>query len=89
MDEYCRIFELNCRKRGLAFDPVMVEYLRAHATTSRASCRCAPAIRATWSSRSSTSAATRTRRRSITRELLDMACGSYFLEETESQGAGA
>jgi len=25
----------------------------------------------------------------ITRELLDQACGSYFLEETESQGAGA
>ena len=25
----------------------------------------------------------------ITRELLDMACGSYFLEETESQGAEA
>jgi hypothetical protein len=23
----------------------------------------------------------------ITRELLDAACGSYFLEETESQGA--
>ena len=28
VDEYCRIFELNCRKRGLAFDPVMVEYLQ-------------------------------------------------------------
>ena len=25
----------------------------------------------------------------ITRELLDAACGSYFLEETESQGTGA
>jgi len=25
----------------------------------------------------------------ITRELLDAACGSYFLEESESQGAGA
>jgi hypothetical protein len=25
----------------------------------------------------------------ITRELLDMACGSYFLEEIESQGAEA
>ena len=27
LDEYCRIFELVCRKRGLPFDPVMVEYL--------------------------------------------------------------
>jgi hypothetical protein len=25
----------------------------------------------------------------ISRELLDAACSSYFLEETESQGAGA
>ena len=28
-EEYTRIFEMNCRKRGLSFDPVMVEYLRA------------------------------------------------------------
>ncbi len=28
LDEYCRIFELNCKKRGLSFDPVMVEYLQ-------------------------------------------------------------
>ena len=27
-EEYTRIFEMNCRKRGLAFDPVMVEYLQ-------------------------------------------------------------
>ncbi len=26
-DEYCQIFEMNCRRRGLPFDPVMVEYL--------------------------------------------------------------
>ena len=28
IEEYAQIFELNCRKRGLAFDPVMVEYLQ-------------------------------------------------------------
>jgi hypothetical protein len=27
VDEFCRIFELNCRRKGLTFDPVMVEYL--------------------------------------------------------------
>ena len=27
------------------------------------------------------------RQPSITRELLDAACGSYFLEETDSQGS--
>ena len=45
--------------------------------------------RAIWSSRSSTCAAIRSETPLITRELLDAACGSYFLEETESQGAGA
>ncbi len=29
IDEYCKIFELNCRKRELPFDPVMVEYLQS------------------------------------------------------------
>ena len=28
VDEFSRIFELNCRRRGLVFDPAIVEYLR-------------------------------------------------------------
>ena len=59
----------------------------AASTTSRASCRCARAIRATSSSRSSTCAAITRREPVITRELLDAACGSYFLEESDSQGS--
>ena len=88
IEEYCRIFELNCRKRGLAFDPVMVEYLeRKYYAPRRLQMRaCHPRdlishvvdiCRYTG------------REPVISRELLDAACGGYFLEESESQGAEA
>jgi hypothetical protein len=88
IEEYCRIFELNCRKRGLAFDPVMVEYLeRKYYAPRRLQMRaCHPRdlinhvvdiCRYTG------------REPAISRELLDAACGSYFIEEAESQGADA
>jgi hypothetical protein len=87
LDEYCRIFELNCRRRGLTFDPVMVEYLdRKYYKPRKLQMRaCHPRdlisqvvdiCRYTG------------RDPAITRELLDAACGSYFVEESESQGSG-
>ena len=88
MDEYCKIFELNCRKRGLAFDPVMVEYLdrRYYQPRNLQMRACHPRdlveqVVDICRYQQKTPA--------ITRELLDMACSSYFLEETSSQGAGA
>ena len=87
-DEYTKIFELNCKRRGLAFDPVMVEYLdRTYYKPRKLQMRaCHPRDLVEqvvdicrYQKRDMT----------ITRELLDMACGSYFLEETESQGAEA
>ena len=88
MDEYCRIFELNCRKRGLAFDPVMVEYLdrRYYQPRNLQMRACHPrdlVEQVVDICRYQQKAP------GITRELLDMACTSYFLEETSSQGAGA
>ncbi len=87
-DEYCKIFELNCRKRGLAFDPVMVEYLerRYYGPRKLEMRACHPRdlveqVVDICRYQNKTPA--------ITRELLDMACGSYFLEEQGSQGAGA
>jgi hypothetical protein len=86
LDEYCRIFELNCRKRGLAFDPVMVEYLnRKYYQPRRLQMRaCHPrdlveqvVDMCRYQSRTPV----------LTRDLLDAACQSYFLEETDSQGA--
>jgi hypothetical protein len=85
-DEYCKIFELNCRKRGLAFDPVMVEYLERRYYQPRKlqmrACHPRDLVEQVVD-------ICRYQKRppAITRELLDMACGSYFLEETESQGA--
>jgi len=86
-DEYCRIFELNCKRRGLPFDPVMVEYLeRKYYKPRKLQMRaCHPrdlisqvVDMCRYSNRETV----------ITRELLDSACGNYFIEESESQGSG-
>jgi hypothetical protein len=88
VDEYCSIFELNCRKRGLAFDPVMVQYLERRYYHPRKlqmrACHPRDLIEQVVDI-----CRYQDRPPAITRELLDMACSSYFLEETESQGAGA
>jgi hypothetical protein len=84
LDEYCRIFELNCRKRGISFDPVMIEYLqRKYYQPRKLQMRaCHPrdlieqvVDRCRYEKRDI----------AITRELLDAACHSYFLEESSSQ----
>jgi len=88
LDEYCRIFELNCKRRGLAFDAVMVEYLdRKYYKPRKLQMRaCHPRD---LISQVVDICRYTNREPVITRELLDAACGSYFLEESESQGAGA
>jgi hypothetical protein len=88
IDEYCKIFELNCKKRQLAFDPVMVEYLNRKYYQPRKlqmrACHPRDLVEQVVNI-----CRYQNREPMITRELLDAACGSYFLEETESQGAGA
>ena len=88
MDEYCKIFELNCRKRQIAFDPVMVEYLNRKYYQPRKlqmrACHPRDLVEQVVNI-----CRYQNREPMITRELLDAACGSYFLEETDSQGAGA
>jgi hypothetical protein len=85
IDEYCRIFELNCRKRGLAFDPVMVEYLdRKYYGPRKLEMRaCHPRDLV---EQVVDMCRYQNRPPALSRELLDAACHSYFLEETESQG---
>ena len=85
VDEYCRIFELNCKKRGLSFDPVMVEYLnRKYYTPRKLQMRaCHPRdlveqVVDMCRYQGKTPA--------LSRELLDAACHSCFLEESDSQG---
>ena len=87
-DEYCSIFELNCRKRGLPFDTVLVEYLdRKYYHPRKLQMRaCHPRD---LISQIVDICRYQGREPVITRELLDAACSSYFLEETGSQGAEA
>ena len=86
LDEYCRIFELNCKRRGLSFDPVMVEYLQRKYYQPRKlqmrACHPRDLIDQVVDM-----CRYHGRQPSITRELLDAACGSYFLEESDSQGS--
>jgi hypothetical protein len=88
VDEFCKIFELNCRKRGLTFDPVMVEYLERRYYKPRKlqmrACHPRDLVEQVVDI-----CRYQHKEPVITRELLDMACSSYFLEETDSQGAEA
>jgi len=85
MDEYCRIFELNCRKRNLAFDPVMVEYLhRKYYQPRRLQMRaCHPRD---LIEQVVNNCRYQGREPAISRDLLDAACAAYFIEESSSQG---
>ena len=52
LEQFTRIFEMICRRRGLKFHPVMVGVPAARGTTGRTAGRCAPATRAICSIRS-------------------------------------
>jgi hypothetical protein len=78
-DEFTRIFELNCRRRNLRFHQVMVAYLqrRHYAPLDRPLRACHPRdlldqVTALCRYRGIEPA--------ITRELLDAACASYFVD---------
>jgi hypothetical protein len=80
VEEYSRIFELNCRKRGLAFDPVVIEYLvrRYYEPRNLEMRACHPRDlieQVVDLSRY------QNKQPVITRELLDAACSSYFLDQ--------
>jgi len=85
LDEYTQIFELVCRKRGVPFDGVMVEYLQRKYYEPRnlqmRACHPRDLIDQVIDM-----CRYQQREAVITRELLDAACGSYFIEESESQG---
>ena len=84
-EEYAQIFALNCRKRGLSYDEVMVEYLiRKYYTPRKLQMRaCHPRD---LIEQVVDQCRYQNREPAVTRDLLDVACGSYFLEESESQG---
>ena len=80
LDEFSRIFELNCRRRNLRFHQVMVAYLhrRHYGPAHRPFRACHPRDLL-----DQVTALCRYRgiEPVITRELLDAACSSYFVDE--------
>jgi SpoVK/Ycf46/Vps4 family AAA+-type ATPase len=83
IDEFTRIFELNCRKRKLRFHPVMVAYLqrRHYNPAGRPLRACHPRDLL-----DQVTALCRYRgvEPVITRELIDAACASYFVSTSQS-----
>jgi hypothetical protein len=84
-EEYAQIFAMNCRRRGLVYDEVMVEYLiRKYYTPRKLQMRaCHPRD---LIEQVVDQCRYQNREPAVTRDLLDVACGSYFLEESDSQG---
>jgi hypothetical protein len=85
LEEYTRIFELNCKRRGLSFDPDAIDYLQEKYYKPRRlelrACHPRDLIeqvvdRCRYQQRAP----------ELTRDLIDQACSTYFIEETESQG---
>jgi len=83
-EEFSRIFEMNCRRASVRFDPVVVEYLlrRYYAPRNIEMRACQPRD---LLNHILDLAAYQKRQPAITRDLLDAACSSYFLEEVEHQ----
>jgi predicted ATPase with chaperone activity len=86
LDEFSRIFELNCRKRKLEYDPAFVEYLMRRYYQPRGlqmrACHPRDIIEQVLDM-----CRFQGRTPSITRDLLDAACESYFLDEQKSERA--
>jgi hypothetical protein len=83
VEQFTKIFELDCRRRGLLFHPVMVAYLyrRHYRPYGRAMRSCQPRDLL-----DQVTALCRFEGREpvVTRELLDKACEAYFLDEGEA-----
>jgi hypothetical protein len=86
LEEFAQIFALNCRRRNLAFDPVIVEYLNRRYYQPRGldmrACHPRDLVDQVMDL-----ARYKQVEPALTRELLDAACTSYFLEESRLREA--
>jgi len=84
-EEYERIFEMNCRKRGINFDPMLVDYLVTEYYEPRKlemrACHPRDLVEQVVDQ-----CRYQQHELAITRSSLDKACAAYFLEEAQSQG---
>jgi hypothetical protein len=87
-EEFGRIFELNCRKKGIAYDPVIIEYLTRRYYEPRGlemrGCHPRDIVEQVVDI-----CRYQNKPLVITRELLDQACRNYFLEEQANKGSAA
>ena len=79
VEEYSRIFEMNCRRRSLAFDPVVIEYLLRRYYEPRGiemrACHPRDLVEQVVDL-----SRYQGREPSLSRDLVDAACHSYFIE---------
>ena len=80
LEQFTRIFEMDCRRRGLSFHPVIVAYLyrRHYRPYGRAMRSCQPRD---LLDQVTALCRFEDREPAVTRELLDKACDAYFLDE--------
>jgi hypothetical protein len=80
VDEFSRIFELNCRRRSIAFDPVVVEYLHRRFYEPRGielrACHPRDLVEQVVDM-----CRYQNRAPALSRDLLDQACRNYFVDE--------
>ncbi len=88
LPQFEKIFEMNCRRHGIGFDPAIVRYLVERYYTARKfpmrACHPRDLIDLVVSL-----CRYRQRRTEITPELLDVVCQSYFLDDSPPEGAHA
>jgi hypothetical protein len=86
LDEFSRIFALNCRKRQLEYDPAFIEYLMKRYYQPRGlqmrACHPRDLIEQVMDL-----CRFQQRPPGITRELLDHACDNYFIDEQKNERA--
>ena len=79
VEEYARIFEMNCRRRQLPFDPVVIQYLQRRVYESRGiemrACHPRDLVEQVVDL-----SRYQGREPALSRELIDAACESYFVE---------
>jgi hypothetical protein len=82
-DQYCRIFEMNCRRHGLPYEPSHVEYLHDRyyvpKTLQRRACHPRDLI-----DQVVTLCRYAQKKVELTPELFDQVCQSYFLDDGQS-----
>jgi hypothetical protein len=86
IEQFTRIFELNCQRRNLRFHQVMVAYLqrRHYAPVGRPLRACHPRD---LLDQVTALCRYQGREPAITRDLMDAACDAYFVNETATLGA--